>query len=76
MGLYDPIVYLSDFWHLRRDLIPVNEESLENLRKVRLGETTGDPETMDEFALKNANWDGLINLSWDNYDLSYFSYQW
>ena len=37
-GLYEPIVYLSDFWVLDRDLIPVNNESLDRIKRVRGGE--------------------------------------
>ena len=38
LGLYDPIVYLSDFWVLMRDLILVDEEHLERIKSVKKGE--------------------------------------
>ena len=42
--MYDPILYLSDFWQLRRDMILADDENLERIQKVRDGETFGDPE--------------------------------
>jgi hypothetical protein len=24
LGVYEPIIYLSDFWHLKKDFIPIN----------------------------------------------------
>ena len=72
--MYDPILYLSDFWQLRRDMILADDENLERIQKVRDGETFGDPENQSEAELKNLNWDGKIKLTWDNYSIVYFMY--
>ena len=37
LGMYEPILYVSDFWHLQRDLILLDQESLERIQKVRDG---------------------------------------
>ena len=38
IGVYNPIMYLSDFWHLMRDLVLIDEESIERIAKVKAGE--------------------------------------
>jgi len=38
LGMYDPVIYLSDFWVLIRDLILLDDEGLERIKKVQAGE--------------------------------------
>ena len=38
LGMYDPIVYLSDFWVLNRDLVHVDQENIDRIKLVKAGE--------------------------------------
>jgi len=75
LGLYFPIVYPSDFWVLMRDLFLLDQELIERIARVRKGETQTGEEGMDERAIKKLNYDGKVKLTWDNYSLTYASYQ-
>lgn len=75
LGLYDPIVYLSDFWVLMRDLILVDLESLERIKKVRAGEIQKGDEKQTEKEVVNLNYAGKLHLSWDNFSSTYLTYQ-
>lgn len=48
IGIYNPIMYLSDFWHLMRDLVLIDEESISRISKVKAGEVQEGKEGMDE----------------------------
>ena len=74
LGLYDPIVYLSDFWVLMRDLILVDLESLERIKKVKAGETQVGDEKLTEKEVANLNYAGKLYLTWDNFSTTYLSY--
>ena len=58
-----------------RDLVLVDTESLDRIRKVREGVKQEGEESMDEKAIEKLNWDGKVKLTWDNYSLTYASYQ-
>ena len=60
---------------LMRDLVLVDTESLDRIRKVREGVKQEGEESMDEKAIEKLNWDGKVKLTWDNYSLTYASYQ-
>lgn len=75
LGLYDPVVYLSDFWVLMRDLILVDLESLERIKKVKAGETQVGDEKLTEKEVANLNYAGKLYLTWDNFSTTYLSYQ-
>ena len=47
-GLYEPILYLSDFWVINRDLIAVDDESLDRIKRVRDGEVQTESAKMKE----------------------------
>ena len=74
LGTYDPILYLSDFWVLMRDLVLVDIENLDRIRKVQAGEKQEGEESMDEKAIEKLNFDGKVKLTWDNYSTTYASY--
>ena len=38
LGTFYPILYPSDFWVLMRDLVLVDKESVDRIRKVKAGE--------------------------------------
>ena len=70
---------MSDFWVLERDLIPLNNDSLERMQKVRSGERLTEHPTISasdltEKDLENLNSAGVVTLTWDNYSLMYFTY--
>lgn len=76
LGVYEPIVYLSDFWVLMRDLVLVNPESIERIEKVRAGEKIDTDNTdLPEKEIEKRNWNGQLKLTWDNYSVTYASYQ-
>lgn len=59
-GLFEPLIYMSDFWQLERDLIPIDAESLDRMRRVRGGERQTESSTviaadMTEKDLENLN---------------------
>ena len=31
LGLFEPLLYVSDFWHMQRDLIILEKESIERI---------------------------------------------
>ena len=37
IGMYDPIINLSDFWLSNQDLILLNRESISRMKKVKAG---------------------------------------
>lgn len=75
LGMYEPIVYLSDFWVLMRDLIHLDEERVELIQKVKAGETQKGDENMTEKQVENLNYSGKLRLTWDNYSLTHITYQ-
>lgn len=81
LGLYDPILYLSDFWYLRRDLILMDQTAVERIKSVKSGQTiSSDPNVkndadLTEFDLARLNFDGKIKITFDNYYLNYLIYQ-
>ena len=80
LGLYDPIVYLSDFWYLRRDLILMDNSALDRIKKVKSGESIEDDPNikkadLTEFDLARLNFDGKIKITFDNYNMNYLAYQ-
>ena len=75
LGLYEPIVYLSDFWVLMRDLILVDEESLERIKRVKNGEKQEGTDEMTEKDIEKLNYEGKVLLTWDNYNMRYAGYQ-
>jgi len=69
-------MYMSDFWGLMRDLVLVDTENIDRIRKVRAGEKQeGDTDTMTEKEIEKLNFEGKVKLTWDNYSLTYASYQ-
>ena len=75
LGLIDPIIYLSDFWVLMRDLIILDTESMERIRKVRSGEPELGTDEMTDIEKENLNYQGKLFLSWDNYSSFWLIYQ-
>ena len=75
LGVYDPIVYLSDFWQLNRDLILLDETSIDRIASVRNGEKQEGDDTMSEKQIENLNFNGKLRLTWDNYSTTYLIYQ-
>ena len=75
LGLYEPILYVSDFWHMQRDLIMLEEESIDRIHKVRAGEVQEGEEGAEEFQIKKLNFDGNVKFTFDNYYINYLSYQ-
>lgn len=75
LGLYRPIVYLSDFWVLMRDLIIIDAESIERIKKVRSGEKQIGTEEMSDKEIENLNFNGKVLLTWDNFNMRYVGYQ-
>eukprot|EP00353_Schmidingerella_taraikaensis_P001847 CAMPEP_0185599028 /NCGR_PEP_ID=MMETSP0434-20130131/82409_1 /TAXON_ID=626734 ORGANISM="Favella taraikaensis, Strain Fe Narragansett Bay" /NCGR_SAMPLE_ID=MMETSP0434 /ASSEMBLY_ACC=CAM_ASM_000379 /LENGTH=160 /DNA_ID=CAMNT_0028228245 /DNA_START=123 /DNA_END=605 /DNA_ORIENTATION=- len=74
LGTYNPIVYMSDFWHLMRDLVKVDTETLDRVKRVRNGEKQEGKEGMSEKEIEKLNFDGKVKLTWDNYGITYASY--
>ena len=78
-GMFEPIIYLSDFWVLNRDLISLDEDSLDRMTRVRNGEHQSESPTINaadltEKDIENLNNKGAVHLTWDNYSLHYFSF--
>ena len=69
---------MSDFWVLNRDLIPLDDDSLARMTRVRDGEHQSESPTISsadltEKDIENLNNRGTVRLTWDNYSLHYFS---
>ena len=61
---------------LMRDLVLVNPESIERIEKVRAGEKIDTDNTdLPEKEIEKRNWNGQLKLTWDNYSVTYASYQ-
>ena len=71
LGLFEPILYVSDFWHLKRDLILLDKEAIERIEKVRSGEEQEGKEGDEEWEKKKLNFDGNITFNFNNFYLSY-----
>ena len=70
LGLHAPIVYLSDFWVLMRDLVRVDKENIDRIRRVRDGEKQEGDDKMTEKEIEKLNFDGKLRLTWDNWTLN------
>lgn len=74
LGLHAPIVYLSDFWVLMRDLVRMDKESIDRIRRVRDGEKQEGDDKMTEKDIEKLNFDGKLRLTWDNWSMTYLIY--
>ena len=74
LGFHAPIVYLSDFWVLMRDLVRVDKESIDRIRRVRDGEKQEGDDKMTEKDIEKLNFDGKLRLTWDNWSMTYLIY--
>ena len=74
LGLHAPIVYLSDFWVLMRDLVRMDKESIDRIRRVRDGEKQEGDDKMTEKDIEKLNFDGKLRLTWDNWSLTHLIY--
>ena len=75
LGFYEPIVYLSDFWVLMRDLILLDPERLDRIKRVQAGEKQEGTAEMTEKDIENLNYAGKVLLTWDNFNMRYVGYQ-
>lgn len=58
-----------------RDLILLDEERLERINKVKSGEKQTGDDNSSEKDIENLNYAGKLRLTWDNYHLTYATYQ-
>jgi hypothetical protein len=75
LGFFDPILYVSDFWHMQRDLVIVDDESVERMNKVRGGEEQEGEEGAEDFELRKLNFAGDVKFTFSNYNINYLGYQ-
>ena len=75
LGLFEPLLYVSDFWHMQRDLIILEKESIERIQKVRGGEEQITDDGAEEFEKRKLNFDGNVKFTFDNYYINYYGYQ-
>lgn len=75
LGFYTPILYLSDFWVLMRDFVMMDQEGLDRIHKVQAGEKQEGDADMTEKEIEKLNFDGKVLLTWDNYSITYVTYQ-
>ena len=73
--MYDPIVYLSDFWVLMRDLVLVDEENVDKIKRVQGGEKQEGDDDSTEKDIENLNYEGKLFMTWDNWSITYLTYQ-
>ena len=60
---------------LMRDLILVDEENIERIKKVKAGERQEGTSEMTEKEIENLNYAGQVLLTWDNFNMRYVGYQ-
>ena len=60
---------------LMRDLILVDEENIERIKKVKAGEHQEGTTEMTEKEIENLNYAGQVLLTWDNFNMRYVGYQ-
>ena len=60
---------------LMRDLILVDEENIERIKKVKAGERQEGTTEMTEKEIENLNYAGQVLLTWDNFNMRYVGYQ-
>ena len=58
-----------------RDLILVDEENIERIKKVKAGERQEGTSEMTEKEIENLNYAGQVLLTWDNFNMRYVGYQ-
>ena len=59
---------------LMRDLILVDEENIERIKKVKAGERQEGTTEMTEKEIENLNYAGQVLLTWDNFNMRYVGY--
>lgn len=59
---------------LMRDLILVDEENIERIKKVKAGERQEGTSEMTEKEIENLNYAGQVLLTWDNFNMRYVGY--
>lgn len=57
-----------------RDLILVDEENIERIKKVKAGERQEGTSEMTEKEIENLNYAGQVLLTWDNFNMRYVGY--
>ena len=72
--MHSPITYISDFWVLMRDLVRMDKESIDRIRRVRDGEKQEGDDKMTEKDIEKLNFDGKLRLTWDNWSMTYLIY--
>ena len=57
-----------------RDLVRMDKESIDRIRRVRDGEKQEGDDKMTEKDIEKLNFDGKLRLTWDNWSMTYLIY--
>ena len=57
-----------------RDLVRMDKESIDRIRRVKDGEKQEGDDKMTEKDIEKLNFDGKLRLTWDNWSMTYLIY--